>query len=379
MTLRKILSREFVFTFFAQFTLSLGFCLCIPTLPIYLSRLESTEVQIGVLIGVLSLSALVFRPVVGRSLPRISERAFMISGALLFALTSAAYLLASPFWPFLVVRIVQGIGLAFFFTASVTLIANISPEAHRGQSLTYFYMAFNLAFALAPYFGMLLINRLGFTFLFLVCTVLSLFSLLIAMKLKKREGQIEASGDGERSFFSVEVLPPSLIAFLAHIIWGAIMTFFPLYALECKVTNPGLFYATFAAVLITARAFGGVILDRYRRENVILPCLTAFVVSMILFAFSKTIPMFILVAVIWGIGSAFLFPALLIWTLDLAGSARGPAMGTFTALQDLGAGIGPVIMGLVLRFTSYRTMFLCLALMGAFNWGYFYYVARKKI
>ena len=158
MATEKILNRDFLIAFVAQFAFSSAYYILIPTLPIYLSRSGSAETEIGVLIGVFSISSLIFRPFVGRALLKIPERKFTIAGSLLFLFTSIAYLVAPPFWPFMIVRILQGIGLAFFYTATFTLIANISPEAHRGQSLGYFYMALNTAFALAPYFGMLLIN-----------------------------------------------------------------------------------------------------------------------------------------------------------------------------------------------------------------------------
>ena len=148
---QKILTRDFILCFFAQFTFTFVFHILIPTLPIYLSRLGSTEVEIGVLIGIFFFSSLVLRPFVGRALLKIPEKNFMIAGALLFALTSVAYLLASPFWPFLIVRVFQGIGFAFFHTASFTLIANISPETHRGQSLSYFFLAINLSGALGSF------------------------------------------------------------------------------------------------------------------------------------------------------------------------------------------------------------------------------------
>jgi MFS family permease len=116
---------------------------------------------------------------------KIPEKNFMITGALIFVLTSIAYPLTSPFWPFLMVRVFQGIGMAFFYTASVTLIANISPEAHRGQTLSYFYLTFNISFALSPSFGMFLINKFSFTLLFLFCLGLSLCSLFLTTRLGK--------------------------------------------------------------------------------------------------------------------------------------------------------------------------------------------------
>lgn len=379
MATQKILTRDFVLCFFGQFTFTSVFHILIPTLPIYLSRLGSTEVEIGILIGILGISSLVFRPFVGRALLKIPERNFMIAGTFLFALTSIAFLFASPFWPFLIVRVVQGIGIAFFYTASVTFIASITPEAHRGQSLSYFYLAFNISFALAPPFGMFLINLFSFTPLFLFCLCLSLCSLFLTTRLGKR--QIEPLGDlshQDESFLSREALPPAIMAFFAHIIWGALTAFFPLYALDQGVANPGFFFAAYAIVLILGRALGGKILDLYSREKVILPCLFTYIISMTILAFSKTLPMFILVAVIWGIGNAFLMPSLVTYALDRAGSSRGPAIGTFTAIGDLGIGLGPVIMGIVLRLTSYPIMFLCLALTGVINLNYFYFFVRKK-
>ena len=380
---QKVLTRDFVLSFFSQFSFSLVFSILIPTLPIYLSNLGAKEAEIGVLVGAFSVSSLVLRPLVGRALLKIPERSFMIAGALFYISSSIAYLFAPPFWPFLAVRVFQGIGLAFFSTASFTLVANIIPETHRGQIISYYYLSINFAFALAPYFGMLLINRFNFPFnfkiLFLACTGLSLCCLFITLKLNKTPGFPIANLSSEKqAFLSREALPPAIIAFLITITWGALTAFFPLYALRKGVDNPGLFFAAFAITLILVRGLGGKILDIYSREKVILPCLFNLIISMAILAFSTTLPMFILVAIIWGIGSAFLYPSLLAYTIDRAGSSRGPAMGTFTALTDLGAGMGAVIMGIILQLTDYSTMFLCLAFIGVINLLYFHFFVRKR-
>jgi MFS family permease len=375
----KIFTRDFVLSFFAQFAFSSVFFILIPTIPIYLSKLGSTEAGIGVLVGAMSASSIVLRPLVGRTLLRAHEKDFMIAGALIYAFSSIAYLISKPFWPFLIVRILQGIGLALFATASFTLILRISPEARRGQSLSYFYLAFNMAFALAPYLGMLLINHFGFPVLFLACAGLSLCSLFITMKLEKRPvDPLDAPSIQSQPFLSREALPAAIMAFMASMIWGAVTAFLPLYALSHGVANPGLFFAALAITLIVARSFGGKILDTYSREKVLLPCLVAQIVAMALLAFSRNLPMFVLVAVIWGMGNAFLYPSLVAFATDLAGSSRGPAIGTYLALGDLGAGMGAVIMGIILQWTSYPTMFLSLALTGAINLLYFDHAVRKK-
>ena len=377
--IRKILTRDFVLGFFAQFTFISVFYILIPTLPIYLLRLGAEETEIGVLIGIFFVSSLVLRPFVGKALLRIPEKKFMIAGALLFALSSLAYLLAPPFWPFFIVRVFQGIGLALFHTASFTLIANISPEAHRGQSLSYFFLAPNISLALIPSLGMFLIDHFDFTFFFWVCLAISLCSLFITSKLERREvTALKDSYTENGVFLSWEAVPASIIAFFSFTAWGALTAFFPLYALNQGVANFGLFFTAIAVMVFLSRALGWRILDLYSRERVIPSLLTMPVISMIILAFSKNLSMFILVGVIWGIGSGLLTPAVMVYALDRAGSSKGPAVGTYTLLSDLGLGLGPVIMGIVIRLSSYPIMFLCLATTGVINLIYFFFLTRKK-
>jgi len=377
--IQKILTRDFGLVCFAQFAFSFVFSLLIPTLPIYLSRLGSTEAEIGVLIGSFFFSSVVLRPFVGRALLKIHEKTFMFIGALLFALASLAFLLAPPFWPFWVVRVFQGIGFAFFLTASYTLVANISPEGHMGESLSYFYMTFNLSGALGPLLGMFLINHFSFTVLFLVCVGLSLCSLFAANRLGRRQiAPLQESSIEDGSFLSRKAIPPSIINSFSLFIWGGLVAFFPLYAIHHGVANPGIFFTTVAIMLILGRALGARILDLYGKERIILPCLFTYIISTAILAFSTTLPMFILVAIIWGIGHAFLGPALVAYTLDRVGSSRGPVIGTFTAVSDLGISLGPVIMGIIIHTASYQIMFLCLALTGIINLSYFYFFVRQK-
>jgi MFS family permease len=379
MPTQKILTRDFVLSFLAQFAFSFVSFILVPTLPVYLSRFEAKAGEIGFLIGILSVFSLIPRPFIGRSLLRIPERKFMIAGAILYTLSSIAYLFAPPFWPFLIVRILQGVGLAFFSTASVALIANITSENRRGQTISYYFLSFNFAFALAPYFGMVLINQYSFTVLFLVCTALSLCTLLITLKLRETESvPIKNESIQNQPFFTREVLPSAIMAFLLNIIWGSLGAFFPLYALRHDVSNPGIFFAFVAIALILGRSLGGRILDTYAREKVIVLCFIAIIISAVVLTFSTTLPMFILVAILFGTGWAFLYPSLVVYAVENSGSARGPAMGTFMALADLGVGIGPMIMGLILQRTNYPTMFIFLALIGAVNFLYFGYTIRKK-
>ena len=84
MTGPKILTRDFFLNFLAQFTFSSVFCMLIPAIPIYLLRFGAKEGEIGFLIGIFSVSSLIFRPFIGKALLTIPERNFMIVGTLLY-------------------------------------------------------------------------------------------------------------------------------------------------------------------------------------------------------------------------------------------------------------------------------------------------------
>jgi MFS family permease len=372
-----ILNRRFIQTFLSQIMVSSVYCLLIPTLPIYLSRMGTTEVEIGILIGALSVSSLVMRPLMGRVLVTVPEGACMAAGALLFAISSAAYLIAVPFWPFLAVRIVQGVAGASFWTAAATLVSRTTPPHRLGESLSYYFLGYNIAFAAAPTLGVLLIDTFDFNVLFLGCTALSILSLVIILRLGRGESGPRERPSGARApFLCRRALRPAVSTFMSSMIWGSLMAFFPLYAMKHGMGNPGLFFGTVAIFLITGRALGGRILDRYPREKVILPCLAVYIVAMTILLCSRTFPQFIVAGAVWGMGHAFLYPSLMAYTLDRSAPMRGPALGTFLALDDLGGGLGPMIMGVVLRLTNYSVMFAALIFVGLANFAYFYALSK---
>jgi len=376
---QRIFSRDFILAFLSQFAFSFAFSMLIPTLPVHLSRAGTREEFIGILIGVFSVSSLFLRPSVGRILSRVSERQVMMAGSLVSGLASFAYLFALPFWPFFIVRVFQGAGYAMVSTGANTLIANIGPANRRGQTLGYFYLSFNIPFALAPAFGMFLINRYDFVALFLASAGLYLASLVLVTRLeRRRRDPMGTSTLPSESFFNRENIKPSMVSFFMHVIWGTVTTFFPLYALSNGVTNPGLIFTVVAFMLIFGRLLGGRLLDVYRRESIILPCLVIYAMAMVILIFSKTFPMFILMAVIWGTGHSLFYPALVALAIDRASSSRGALMATFTAASDLGVGLGPVVMGIILQYTGYPFMFGCVALTGVLNVFYFRFIVKMR-
>jgi MFS family permease len=364
------------FLLFAAANLSLT-----PTLPIFLARLGSHEGEIGVLVGVFGLSSLMSRFLVGRYLVKYSEKSAMMMGALLFALTSLAFIVIRPFWPFFAVRFLQGVAFASLDTAAFAFIVNVIPPAYRGQGLAYFMLAPNLALAVAPACGMFLINRYSFAVLFLICVGLSVgtFFLSYLLKGKKETVRPDKIASVPRGlFFDAKIVAPAMTGFLHTFASGALVAFFPLYAIQCGVANPGLFFSAVAIMIIAGRALGGRILDSCSKDKVVVAFLAIAMIAMVMLSFSKTLPMFIIVGLFWGTGISFFAPATMAYAFEYAGSADGTAVGTFRALTDSGVALGPMVMGALVPMTGYPGMFLCLALICLIDLGYFQFYVRRR-
>jgi MFS family permease len=209
---------------------------------------------------------------------------------------------------------------------------------------------------------------------------MSLGAFFFSWKLKARETitpdqSIPASIN---LFLDLKIITPGITNFLQMFAGAAMMAFFPLYAIQRGVSNPGLFFSVYAIMMVAGRILGGRTIDTYSKERIILVSLILLMVAMIILSFSKTLPMFILVGMLLGIGSAFFFPVSMAYALDYAGSSGGTVLGTLRALMDLGMALGPMVMGMIIPFTGYRVMFLCLALIYLVNLFYFQFYVRKR-
>jgi MFS family permease len=377
---KNLFTRDFILGFLGYFALLFACFAFLPTLPIYLRSLGSDEGEIGVLVGIFGVAALVSRLLVGSMLTRYSEKSIMISAALLFAITFSSSIILRPFWPFLAVRLFQGMALACFDTAVFAMIIKVTPLSYRGRVLGYFMLAPGLATVIAPSFGMFLVNQFRFTIFFIFCTCISFCALPIFGMLKEREMVMPGINTPTRNTYFLErkIIVPAMSAFFYNFVTGSLGAFFPLYAVQCGVANPGYFFSASAVMVITGRALGGKIQDIWSKERIILTFTFTSMISMVMLSFSQTLPMFIFIGLLWGVGVALIFPVSMAYSLDYAGSSDGTAVGTFRAFMDMGTAIGPMVMGTIIPFTGYRIMFLCLALVCLANLGYFQFYVRKR-
>ena len=379
-SVENLFTRDFILAFCAFFCFASAFHALTPTLPIFLAGLGSSKQDIGILVGTIGISSLVFRFVAGKILMKYSERLLLLTGTIVFALSFPAFIIFRPFWPLFAVRLLQGAAFACMDTAVISYIIRTMPLQHRTRVINYFMLAPPLASAVATSASVFILNEWGFNAVLFMDTGLGACAFFLMWKLKGQEKPLKVLDfpAHERHFFERRIFAPALVIFLCVCALGGITAFFPLFAIGCGVKNPGLFYSATAVMLVLSRLTAGKIFSLYEKEKIIVVSILILIISLVTLALSSTLPMFILAGFLWGIGFGVLFPLAMAYSLEYAGSSDGVAVATYQAFMDLGIAAGPAIAGVMLPSTGYRVMFLCQGLFCFASLMYFQFYLRNR-
>jgi MFS family permease len=348
-----LFSRNFILTSLSTFTLFSSFYFLLITLPIYIKKIGGTESEIGFIIGVFTISAVVLRPFIGQEVDRRGRKKILISGLVVFLMSMLLYNYTNSVTSLLLLRVFHGIGWGAATTAATTLIADIAPPKRRGEAMGIFGMASNVAMAIGPILSMILLVAYDFSILFMIGAGIALVSLFLALPISET-----MAAHPKTPLFSREALFASTLIFTVSLTYGSLVSFLSLFAQEQGITNPGIFFTVFAVTLILVRAFAGKLSDKKGRKVVILPGMILIVCGLLVLSTASALNIFLIAALLYGLGFGLVHPSLMALLVDsVSEEGRGAAMGTFTAAFDLGIGMGSIILGFVLQYFGFQVMY----------------------
>lgn len=343
-----LFTKNFILTSLSTFTLFTSFYFLLITLPFYIQKLGGSESEIGYIIGVFTISAVILRPFIGREVDKRGRKKLLVAGMIVFLVSMMLYNYTKDVSSLLLLRILHGLGWGAATTAASTLIADIAPPLRRGEAMGIFGMSSNVAMAIGPVLSIMLLKAYDFPLLFEVCTAIALISLLLVLPIKE-----EIILRPQTPLFSKDALFPSALMFTISLTYGSIVSFLPLFQEKQGIINPGIFFSLFAITLILVRALAGKLSDIKGRKFVILPGMIIIALGLFLVATADSQNAFLASGVLYGLGFGLFHPTLMALLVDrVTPLERGAAMGTFTAAFDLGIGIGSILMGMLLQFAG---------------------------
>jgi MFS family permease len=369
----KMITREFVLLFVAGFLCMGSLYLLIPVLPLYMSDVvKASTTQVGLLVGLLTFSSMLFRPFVGRKSDEVGRKVFLLIGATVFIVAPLLYVPARSTWALPFVLLFNGFGIACYHTASLTFIGEIAPSSQRGKSQAWFQTSFNLSVMVAPPLAILIKDVFGYNWVFVSASIAGALSLAISLLINERmapgrpaPAESALKGPGMRRLLVLVCVG----VFASTTTLGTVEAFLGLFAQAEGIAHFALFFTISGGLLILIRlAFGGLI-DTLGRKLTGFLALAALGASMVILAVANGFAMVCVSAIVWGAGFSFASPAFSAMLMDCVPHEElGRAFGIFTAAFEGGIVFGAMLMGPVVTALGYRTAFViigCVCLAGA--------------
>ncbi len=361
-----IVTRSYVLICLTGFLVFLSFFSLNGILPLYVLRVGGTPVDVGAMMALFTVAAVLFRPWVGRWADRADRRWILGAGLVVIVFSFGAYAAVRSLWWLGALRVLHGLGWAMTSTSASALVADVVPAPRRGEAMGYYANFGDVAMGVGPWLAVFTMDRLGFAATFLLGGALALAAAvpLAFLRLSHRP-----RGGAEGGVLSSRALLPALVLLTATCSFGAVVTFLPLYTPRhglggavWGVNAFAWFYVAYALTLLAVRGPVGRISDRRGRAWAILPGMALLAGATVFLAFLHTFPQLLLFGIAMGVGFGAAQPSLMAWTIDRTPPREwGRAMGTFFAAFDLGIGISALVLGALVQAVSYRAMYLTAA------------------
>lgn len=379
-----IMDEGFLSISVTSFFLFMGFYVLLTTLPLYiLDDLKGDETQVGLIISVFLIAAVISRPFTGKWIDEVGRRKILLASLIVFAVSSLLYFWADTLPALLALRFLHGAGFGMATTATGAIVADIVPNERRGEGLGYYAMFMNLAMVIGPFAGLTIVQYASFTWIFALCTVLSFIAIVLGAFVKipqTAESSVKHPKFTLSSLFEKNAVPVAISAGILAFAYSGILSFISVYAKELDLLEAAsFFFVVYAAFIIMSRPFTGRWFDMYGENKVIYPAIILFAAGLFLLSQANSTFVFLLSGAVIGLGYGTIVPSLQTVAIKQADPAkRGLATSTFFTLFDTGIGLGSYVLGILAVKTGFASLYFMLAGVALFGLLIYYLLHGKK-
>ena len=325
----------------------------------------------GIILSAYGFLSSAVQPFAGNISDRTGKRRiFVIFGLLILMVSNFAYSLVDSYGTILLVRLGQGLGVAFTIPATIALVNELSTDTARGESMGVFNTFRMIGFGIGPVlaggvvnggpYAVMGVSFTGFEAAFYIAALgalvgATLVVLLVSDPELDPEEEANASEDLSIAILDREgdnVLDPVFTLGLASLFMAIGIAL--LSPLEHQINTalgqgPFLFGVEFAAFVFAQVIFQtpiGTWSDRYGRKPFILGGLLLLVPATLVEGFVVTPLQMSVARFVQGIAGAAIFAPSMALAGDIArGRSSGTTLSVLTMSFTLGVAIGPLSAG----------------------------------
>ena len=364
----KDLPREVSILVAASFFVAVGFGIVLPAIPVFAKSFGVNNAAIGLMVSAFAITRFASGLISGTLVDKFGERAVFSSGVFMVSLFTFLAGLAQSYEQLLFFRAAGGLGSSMFSVAAGSVIMRSVDDANRGRAQSVYQGSFLLGGIAGPAIGGLLsvISLRAPFFVYsgmLICSGTVAHFFLKGDKIGKVDKSVDTS-DHTTVREALTMKPYRIALVLAFIgswvFFGLRASILPIFVTEelnstTAVVGYGLALSAVIQGLILLRA--GRYSDEKGRRAASIIGAQVVLLGVLLLTFSVNVWMYLLAMAVLGFGGAFISitPASIVG--DVIKGKGGKVIAIFQMAGDAGMMVGPIIIGAVSDFFSYRAAF----------------------
>jgi MFS family permease len=265
-----LLSRNFIALVITQTCFGMSFSTFF-LLPMFMRKaLHATDLQIGSVAALGSLTGVLAFPLVGTLNDRLGRKPFVLLGSALMIVGAGAMLWVDQVGPLLyLLRVLHGVAFALMFNSATTLVSDEAPAEQLGSVLAVFGSSLLATHALAPAAAELLAGRYGWASVFWFATLLAVLAVMAALRVEEapRKHAAVLGGGVWPLLKQARARRVVLTIGAAGASFGTVFTFHQPYALSLGIERVSGFFISYAVCALVARLWlMGLLRDVARRQ-----------------------------------------------------------------------------------------------------------------
>lgn len=332
----------------------------------------ASNTQIGLIMGSYLFTTMFFRPWAGQKIQKYGPVKVLRAILIINGLALILYTFTGPIG-YLAARILQGMSTAFFSMALQIGIIDALPEEDRSQGISLYSLFSYIPGIIGPLAAIGIWQGEMESFAYVMIGIVAVTGLVGYSVKWDGKGEPLNKGSGIDTFRSYAELirnphlfKSGMIMLISSIVFGAVTTFIPLYAMELRGTSAGIYLMIQAATVVMSRFVLRKRIPsdgRWHGSFMMMTMLILMVASLSVASSPITgVVPFYMGAVLMGVAQALVYPTLTTYlSFVLPRDQRNVLLGLFIATADLGVSMGSVLMGPLADFFSYSIMYVICA------------------
>ena len=347
------------------------YCFVVITAKFATSELGASPAQAGFAAGIYIIGTLIARLYIGKKLELIGRKQMLRFGAIIYLITTIAYLISTNIIILDTVRFLNGFAYGTISTAANAIVTAYIPKSRNGEGINYYGLSTSLAAAIGPFIGILLLPIVGFKSVIILAIILSILVTVACFLFPVQN--IELTDEHRETlnswalntFIEYKVLFISIVAFLIGLSYSSVLGFLSIYADNLGLSNAGAFFFVVYALIITlTRPFAGQIFDAKGENAVMYPSFLFLAIGLLTLSYTTTSFMLLLSGALIGLGyGTFMSNGQAVCLKLVEPSKVSIALSTYFIGLDLGLGFGPYALGTVHSFLSYSGIYVLCAVL----------------